>query len=119
MKHQQNKPLLRKQPMLVLSLAVFILIISSGYFYYRYEKKIIRQEQYSVLKTIADLKISQILEWREERLADAHGIAERPFIRQNFQRWLHSQDSTLKKYLLERFSLLKYNYKYEDVIVVS
>jgi PAS domain S-box-containing protein len=110
---------MRKQPMLVLSLAIFILIISVAYFYYRYETKIIRQEQYSDLKTIADLKINQILEWREERLADAQVISEGSFIRQNFHRWLISQDSTLEKNLLERFSLLRYNYKYEDVFVVS
>ncbi|OFX41167.1 MAG: hypothetical protein A2X03_02235 [Bacteroidetes bacterium GWA2_40_15] len=119
MKNQQIQSLMKKQPMLVLSLAIFILIISGGYFYYRYETKIIRQEQYSDLKTIADLKINQILDWREERLADAHVIAESPFIRHNFQRWLLSKDSTLEKDLLERFSLLRYNYKYEDVFVVS
>jgi len=119
MKNQQNKPLMKKLPMLVLSLAVFILIISCGYFYYRYEKKILRKEQYSNLRTIADLKIDQITNWREERLADAQVIAESPFIRQNFSRWLLSQDSTLGKDLLERFALLKYNYKYEDVIIVS
>ena len=119
MKNQQNKPLMNKQPMLVLSLAISILIISSGYFYYRYEKKIIRKEQYSNLKTIADLKIDQITKWREDRLADANVITEGSFIRQNFQRWLLSQDSTLEKNLLERFSLLRYYYKYEDVFVVS
>jgi PAS domain S-box-containing protein len=119
MKNQQKKPLMKKQPMLVLSLAVFILIISGGYFYYRYEKKIIRQEQYSNLKSIADLKINQITKWREDRLADAQVITEGSFIRQNFQRWLLSHDSNLEKNLLERFSLLRYNYKYEDVFVVS
>ena len=119
MKNQQNKPLLRKLPMLVLNLAVFILIISGGYFYYRFEKKIIRQEQYSNLKTIADLKIHQITNWREERLADANVIAENPFIRRNFQGWLLSQDSTVAKDILEQFAILRYNYKYENVIIVS
>jgi PAS domain S-box-containing protein len=119
MKNQQSKPLIKKQPMLLLSLVVFILIISGGYFYYRYEKKIIRQEQYSNLRKIADLKINQITKWREDRLADANVIVQGTFIRQNFQRWLLSQDNTLGKDLLERFSLLRYNYKYEDVFVVS
>ncbi len=119
MKNQQNRSLMKKLPILVLGLAIFLIIISGGYFYYRYETKIIRQEQYSDLKTIADLKINQILEWREERLADAKVISEGSFIRQNFQRWLISQDSTLEKYLLERFSLLRYNHKYENVFVVS
>jgi PAS domain S-box-containing protein len=119
MNNQQNEHLFRKQPMVVLSLAIFILIISGGYFYYRYEKKIIRQEQYSNLKTIADLKIDQIINWRQDRLADAHVIAESPFIRKSFQQWFLSQDTSLRTNLLERFSLLRYNYKYEDVIIVS
>jgi len=118
MKNQQNRPLLRKQPIFMLSLAVFILIISGGYFYYRNAEKTIRQEKHNYLKTIADLKTSQIVNWREERLADADVFIE-TFIRQTFQQWLYSQDSTLKNELLDRFSLLRYYYKYEDVSIVS
>jgi PAS domain S-box-containing protein len=119
MKNRQKYALFNSQQMLMLSLFIIILIISAAYLYYRYEKKIIRQEQYSNLNTIADLKIGQIMRWRQDRLADAHVIAESPFIRQNFQRWLLSKDSTLGKDLLKRFSLLRFNYKYEDVFIVS
>ncbi len=119
MKNQLKNILVKKQPMLMLSLVIFTLIISGGYLYFQYEKKIIRQERYSDLKTIADLKIDQITKWHEERLSDAHVIAESPFIRQSLQRWLLTQDSTLERNLLERFSLLRHYYKYEDVIMVS
>src|SRR4030042_2294943 len=119
MKNQQKYPLMKRQQWLLLSLAVFILIISGGYFYYQYEENSIRQEKYGDLKTIADLKINQITQWRGERLADAHVFAESPFIRQNFQRWLLSKDNTIEKDLLKRFSLMRYHYKYEDVFIVS
>src|SRR4030042_1227430 len=119
MKNQQKKPLMKRQQMLLLGLGIFILIISGGYFYYRYEKYAIRQEKYSELKTIADLKISQIMQWREERLADAQVFDESPFIRQNIQYWLLSNDKTIETDLLKQFSLMRNNYKYEDVFVVS
>ena len=117
MKGQQKVSLMKRQQMLLLSLVIFVLIVSSGYFYYQYEKYAIRREKYSELKTIADLKIDQIVHWREERLADAHVFSESPFIRHALQRWLLSKDNTLEKDLLERLSLI--NYKYEDVFIVS
>ena len=117
MKGQQKVSLMKRQQMLLLSLVIFILIVSGGYFYYQYEKYAIRREKYSELKTIADLKIDQIVHWREERLADAHVFSESPFIRHALQRWLLSKDNTLEKDLLERLSLI--NYKYEDVFIVS
>ena len=119
MKGQQKVSLMKRQQMLLLSLVIFVLIVSSGYFYYQYEKYAIRREKYSELKTIADLKIDQIVHWREERLADAHVFSESPFIRHAIQYWSFSKDNTLEKDILERLSLIRYNYKYEDVFIVS
>ena len=119
MKGQQKVSLMKRQQMLLLSLVIFVLIVSSGYFYYQYEKYAIRREKYSELKTIADLKTDQIVHWREERLADAHVFSESPFIRHAIQYWSFSKDNTLEKDILERLSLIRYNYKYEDVFIVS
>ena len=119
MKDQHNIHLLKKQPFLVLSLAIFILIISGGYLYYRYEKNATRQEKYSDLKMIADLKMKQILQWREERLADAHLIAENPFVNQKIQDWLFSKDKNIEADLLKQLLLMKSHYNYEDVFIVS
>ena len=117
--NQQKKPLIKRQQLLLLGVVIVILIISGGYVYYKYEENSIRQEKYNELKAIADLKISQITQWRMERLADAHVLSESPFIRKSFQQWLLSKDKILEKDLIERLSLMKNNNNYEDVFAVS
>lgn len=116
---KQIEHVVRGKPLLILSGVLFLLIISGGYYYYRFEKNSERKIQYSALKTIADLKSSQITEWLGQRLADAHVFAESPFIRQNVQEWLLTNDNAIKTDLYERFALLKYNYIYNDVFIVS
>jgi PAS domain S-box-containing protein len=98
---------------------VSILLIAGGFVYYRYEAKTIRNEKYNELKVIADLKISQITQWRDERLADVQVFAESPFIQQNILRWLQTKDITIRTDLLKRISLIRYHYKYENVFIVS
>jgi PAS domain S-box-containing protein len=108
-----------KWQFILLTILLSILLIIGGFLYYRYEAKTIRKEKYNELKVIADLKISQITEWCDERIADVQVFAESPFIRQNFQRWLLSKDITIKTDLLKRISLIRYHYKYENVFIVS
>ncbi len=119
MKTQQKKHLIKRQQLWLLSLTGFILIIVCGYFYYQYEENSIHKRQYSELKVIANLKISQIVQWRKERLADANVIAKSPFIRQNVQRWFLSKDNILRIDLIKQFSLMRYSYNYENVFIVS
>ena len=54
-----------------------IIIAITGYFYYENQKNIIRKEKYRELKTIANLKVEQISNWRRERLGDARVIDHR------------------------------------------
>jgi len=121
MKRQQKSLLGKRQSLLMLSLAIliFILILSGGYLYYRYEKNAIRQEKYTDLKMISELKAQQIVSWREERLANAQVIAESPFFRQKSLDWLLSKDKTIEKELLQRLLLTKSEYNYEDIFMVS
>ena len=64
---------------------VFILItlalLAGGYGYYRDEAGRIRQDKYQDIAAIGELKAGQILQWRQERLADAHRSAASPFFR--------------------------------------
>jgi len=119
MKNRRKFTMLKWQQSLLLGFALFILIIFCGYYYYRYEKTIIRQEKFNNLKFIADLKINQITHWRKERLADAHVFTESPFIRQSIQRWLLSKGKNIEKDLIERILLMRNNYNYEDAFIFS
>lgn len=67
------------QALIVVFLFLVAGIISAGYFYHRKQEKQYLTEIERQLSAIADLKIGQLLIWREERLADAglfyHNIA--------------------------------------------
>ena len=54
----------------ILSLAIAL----TGYFFYQNQKKLISADKQNELSAIADLKISQITSWREERIKDASFI---------------------------------------------
>jgi PAS domain S-box-containing protein len=103
----------------LLAFLVAGLVISVGYFYYHNEVRRIRKDRYSELKAIADLKTSQIIQWRQERIGSAKIFAESPFARQNIKRWLSSQDNSLRADILERMTLTKHYYRYEKIFLLS
>ena len=71
--------------------AVFVLIalllLAGGYGYYRAEAERIRQEKYHDIAAISTLKVGQIQQWRQQRLADARRMAGSPFFRQALETW--------------------------------
>ncbi|HXX80089.1 MAG TPA: cache domain-containing protein [Thermodesulfovibrionales bacterium] len=68
----------RKPPwqLVLVFLILAISISSAGLLYYGSQKKLIKKERQDELLAIADLKESQIVNWRKERLADAATIFE-------------------------------------------
>jgi two-component system cell cycle sensor histidine kinase/response regulator CckA len=62
-----------------LLLALFLLLVAAtvgaGYLYFLRQKQTVRSEFASELSTIANLKVSQVVRWRHERLGDAKIIA--------------------------------------------
>ena len=56
---------------LLIYLFLIIGIFTTAFFYYRLQQKRIVDEKQNELAAIADLKIRQITQWRNERLSDA------------------------------------------------
>ena len=52
-------------------LIAVVLLIFSALAYYNYEEKVIKNQKYSELKAIAQLKKDQLIKWRTERLSEA------------------------------------------------
>ncbi len=65
--------LTRYNPILVMALSV-IIVWGFGYGYVQQQKRIILEENRNELIAIADLKSSQIVQWRKERMIDAELI---------------------------------------------
>ncbi len=60
--------------------AMVLGISIAGRVYYVSQREQIKQEKQSQLVAIADLKVGQISQWRDERIADGKSIAENPFL---------------------------------------
>ena len=70
---------------------------AGGYWLYRHQTQAIRSEKQSDLKAIAELKASQIANWRSERVGDARVHSRRAFLRSAVGRWLTaSGDASLR-----------------------
>ena len=62
---------------------------AGGYWLYRHQTQAIRSEKQSDLKAIAELKASQIANWRSERVGDARVHSRRAVLRSAVGRWLN------------------------------
>ena len=97
-----------------------IILITGGYLYYNNEAKTISNEKYDGLKAIAELKISQICQWRKERISDANVISQSHFFIVAIEQYLSTKDnSALKRDILNQLSLFKVQYGYGDVLITS
>jgi PAS domain S-box-containing protein len=67
---------------------------TAGYFFYKDQKKSMKERRWDDLRTIAHLKAKQIENWRKERIAEGTIILENPFIGQAIRRWLDSPRET-------------------------
>ena len=93
---------------------------ASGYWLYRHQTKAIHIEKQNELRTIAELKIDEIVGWRRERLADAYVHSRRAFIRLAVGRWLRGLgDAPLRTEVRENMESLRTAYGYENVIVAG
>lgn len=55
---------------IVATVMTFLLVIA-GFFYFNYEKRIIKSEKHNELRAIANLKTSQLISWQRERISEA------------------------------------------------
>ena len=94
-------------------------ILGTGYFFYDYQLSSLKQEKLNELKTIADLKITQNVEWRYERLADATVIKEDPFLAARVNDLLKGNaNSELKTEIIHRLKALLV-YHYQNIILID
>jgi signal transduction histidine kinase len=94
-------------------------ILGTGYFFYDYQLSSLKQAKLNELKTIADLKITQNVEWRYKRLGDATVIKEDPFLAVRVNDLLKGNaDPELKTEIIHRLKALLV-YHYQNIILID
>jgi PAS domain S-box-containing protein len=96
-----------------------IAFITAGYFYYKYQVAYFTKEKRDELAAIVDLKVNQIVAWRQERLADAHVLLNDRFFAAKVEDWLRSANlPALKEEILNYLAGLMIH-QYSSVVLLD
>ena len=99
---------------------IALALLAGGYRYYQGETERIRQEKYHDIAAIGELKTGQILQWRQQRLADAHRSQASPFFRRALEAWRKTPDAAdLRADWRKRLQLEQEAYGYADVLLLD
>ena len=97
-----------------------LLLVAVGWEFYRYQSEAIRQDKTNQLRSIAELKINQLVQWRHERLSDAHSYSSNPFLNQAVRNWVAEPgDMGLKADIETSLQLLMDQYGYQNILLTT
>ena len=109
----------KKLPMILLSIFISILLITGGWFYYQIEKGRIKNEKFKYLKTVSEFKISQLIHWKKERLADAELYSQRLSWINYVYAYKSGKAEKLKEQILKQFDFIIDNYDVDNILLIS
>ncbi len=99
-------------------LILAVALVISGFFFARHQQADARATAHQQLAGVAELKLRQITNWREERLADARFFSKAPFVAADLQRAIENPDSPAPRAALLRWlKLLKGGDRYCQIII--
>lgn len=98
---------------------VLLVVLAGGGWFYRAQEQHLREDAEEDLEAIAQLKASQIVSWRAERLADAAVLGHSLFFIEGTVRWLAEPQAELEEMILARFQALHEYYGYDDILLVD
>jgi len=104
--------------LLLTSLAIInIIIILISLWYYKVEKDAFINQKISQLNGIADIKINQIVEWRNERFSDARYLSVSPQINESFHKLMFDRENKVyRSSLHNNLNGMFLNGKYESMV---
>ena len=106
--------------LLFIFIALTIGIGASGYFYYKTQEKELRDATNDQLNAVADLKVKQIIAWRDDRIENATIILKQssftPFVHQ----WLaNPADSNLKEKVSAWINIFQEDKNYKAIFLAD
>ncbi len=105
---------------IVLVVAVSILLMFGGFFYYSFEEKSITKHEHEEIKAIADMKIRQITQWRKEKISDTQIVSHSTFFAKGIIQW--EKDKTnkiLENEIINNLMSFNSNNDYEDILLIN
>jgi PAS domain S-box-containing protein len=101
---------------ILLSIGIYV----AGHLYYQNQKEYIKKDKQEDLVAIADLKVGQIVNWRQERMGDAKNIFDNKLIIPYIKQFLKgSKSSVYKQDILNWLESIQKCYLYKNVILLD
>jgi PAS domain S-box-containing protein len=101
-------------------LFLILTIIGLGYYYFMTQREEIKQKKHEELSAIAELKVGQITQWREERFSDAKDIYENLIVTRQVEAFIKAPiERQRREELLAWLKSLKDHYFYSDVCLLD
>ncbi|MGE5894946.1 MAG: ATP-binding protein [bacterium] len=117
-----SSPVLRRIPwhVYLIFFGLIITITIAGFLYYKSQKEHIKKEKQDELLAIADLKVSQVVNWRKERMADAATVSDSFFLVPDIPQFLRNLKAGKGQNEFRRWlGSFKKNYQYRDILVLD
>lgn len=99
------------------SVLLATMIIVAGFSYYQQQKKLVIAEATLDLSTIVDLKVSQMTEWRKERLREAGSIFSNTIIAHRVKKFVVSNDRKAGKEVANWINNLQSTTGYSNILL--
>jgi PAS domain S-box-containing protein len=104
--------------LIILYLLITAFILINGIRYYYLQKEEIRNEAYTNLSVIAELKAKQIFNWRNERIGDANVIFSNKVLITDLKKWFDKSGNTIFNNTIISHFLAYYKFfHYKDIIL--
>lgn len=95
-------------------------IALTGILYFKSQTGMAREEKRETLRIISDLKIKQIVSWKNERLGDAYVLANSPIFMNTVKAWImNKSDEKLKAMISRRLEVFKEAFGYNNLFIAS
>lgn len=104
--------------LIVVFLLLSAIIWIGGYLYYEDQKKEIKKHNLEDLAAITDLKVSQIVNWRQERLGDAKNIFGNKLIVTHVQQFLAGA-SVYRQEIFNWLETIQKHCLYENILLLD
>jgi PAS domain S-box-containing protein len=109
-----------RRVLILVFLLFSIALGAAGYYFYENQKLIVKQERFDEIRAISDLKVSSIVNWRKDRLADGDVILETPFIAEHIQQLFAGQKKAeVEKEILRWMQSFQEHYQYHSILLLD
>lgn len=103
----------------LLSGCLFVALLAGGLWFFDVQENVMRQKVEQDLQAIVQLKVSQLVSWRNDQLDDAAKLPEDPFLFENIVRLLKGADERASRDLDIRFRALADQHDFSDILLVD